>query len=325
MEMKKFLLPLLCVLILSCEKSQGIAPDPVIGISWRADTDSEFLTNVEATLSDLGVKYVFLGQVVDSLLQYSDGSLAADCTDGNDVLKQCYADIVKNSTYARSNAADIVKGVDAVIFTGGEDIAPTLYAVPAEWHGIEAEKDYNATRDVNDYLLMAYCLDKDIPLLGFCRGAQMLGVVSGAAVIQDIPTWFAQKSLTYNYEHRNEKATPQSYRDYAPHDVSMAADSKVATLWESTTVKNCPSWHHQALESVDGTSLSVGGTTTVSGIPMIESIERTDKTLALGLQYHPEAAYVKHLRGAENAGDFTSQEDVRRFFTNFTKQVYKAE
>ena len=240
------------------------------------------------------------------------------------MLKQSYADIVKSSTYAHSNAADIVKGVDAVFFTGGEDIAPTLYRVPVEWHGIEAEKDYNATRDVNDYLLMTYCLDKDIPLLGFCRGAQMLGVVSGAAVIQDIPIWFAQKNLTYNYEHRNEKATPESYRDYAPHDVSMTADSKVATLWESTTVKNCPSWHHQALESVDGTSLKVVGTTTVSGIPMIESIKRTDKTLAMGLQYHPEAAYAKHLKKAENAGNFTSQEDVRRFFTNFIKQVYMA-
>ena len=320
--MKKILLLILTVMILSCGDDRDSDNDPVIGISWRTDTDSEFLTNVEATLSDLGIKYVRLGQVVDSLLPYSDGSLTGDCIDGNDVLKQSYADIVKSSTYAHSNAADIVKGVDAVIFTGGEDIAPTLYRVPAEWHGIEAEKDYNATRDVNDYLLMTYCLDKDIPLLGFCRGAQMLGVVSGATVVQDIPTWFAGKNLTYNYEHRNEKATPQSYRDYAPHDVSLTADSKVAALWETTTVKNCPSWHHQALESVDGTSLKVVGTTTVSGIPMIESIERTDKTLAIGLQYHPEAAYVKHLRGAENAGDFTSQEDARRFFINFIKQVY---
>ena len=317
--MKKFFLLLLTVMMLSCETSQVNDSNYVIGISWRTDTDSEFLTNVEATLTDLGVKYVLLGQVVDSLLPYSDGSLAADCIDGNDVLKPSYADIVKSGTYTHSNAADIVKGVDAVIFTGGEDIAPTLYRTPVEWHGIEAEKDYNATRDVNDYLLMTYCLDKDIPLLGFCRGAQMLGVVSGATVIQDIPTWFAGKSLTYNYEHRNEKATPESYRDYAPHDVSMTAGSKVATLWESTTVKNCPSWHHQALESVDGTSLKVVGTTTVSGIPMTESIERTDKTLAIGLQYHPEAAYVKHLKRAENAGDFTSQEDVQRFFSNFIK------
>jgi putative glutamine amidotransferase len=40
---------------------------------------------------------------------------------------------------------------------------------------------------------MAYCLDNDIPVMGFCRGMQMLGVISGAEVIQDIPTYFEQQ------------------------------------------------------------------------------------------------------------------------------------
>ena len=62
-------------MIMSCEKSQESDDNHVIGISWRTDTDSEFLTNVEATFSDLGIRYVLLGQVVDSLLPYSDGSL----------------------------------------------------------------------------------------------------------------------------------------------------------------------------------------------------------------------------------------------------------
>ena len=324
--MKKFFLFALAAILLSCGNNNNThhEEEPLIGISWRTDTDSEFVTDVEATLSDLGINYVLLGQVVDSLLPYSDGRLSTDCMDENDVLEQAYADIVKGSTYTHSNAADVVKGVDAVIFTGGEDIAPTLYKSPAEWHGIEAEKDYNATRDVNDYLLMTYCLDHDLPLLGMCRGAQMLGVVSGATVIQDIPTWFAQKSLTYNYEHRNEKSSPDAYRDFAPHDVSLTAESKVAALWQSTVVTNCPSWHHQALESVEGTPLSVVGSTDVAGIPMIECVERSDKTLAIGLQFHPEAAYWKHLSGAANAGDYTSKEDIRRFFTNFTQQVSQA-
>ena len=51
---------------------------------------------------------------------------------------------------------------------------------------------------------MAYCLDHDIPIFGFCRGSQMLCVVSVATMIQDFPVWFASHNLDYNYEHRRE-------------------------------------------------------------------------------------------------------------------------
>lgn len=296
----------------------------VVGIAWRSDVSSEFLTNVQATLSDMGIKHVLLPEVVDSLLPYTNGIINDDCIDENDVLKQSYANIVKNQTYTRSNVSSAVKGVSAVIFTGGEDIAPTLYRTPEAWHGIEAEKDYNATRDVSDYLLMTYCLDKDIPFVGFCRGSQMLGVVSGATIIQDIPQWFQQQNLTYSYEHRNEKATPESYRDYAPHMVNFTEGSILATLWDTTVVEGCPSWHHQAIRSTEGTNLVVSGTTTVSGIRMVEGIERKDKKLAVGLQYHPEAAYVKHIKNADNANRFTSKDQAATFFRNFIAKAKAA-
>ncbi|MBQ1890499.1 MAG: gamma-glutamyl-gamma-aminobutyrate hydrolase family protein, partial [Selenomonas sp.] len=50
---------------------------------------------------------------------------------------------------------------------------------------------YSAERDVSDYLLMSYCLEKDVPVLAICRGMQMLSVVSGADIIQDIPTYMS--------------------------------------------------------------------------------------------------------------------------------------
>lgn len=72
----------------------------------------------------------------------------------------------------------------------------------------QEERDYNAERDISDYLTMAYCLDNDIPVMGFCRGMQMLSVVSGAEVIQDVPAYFAELGLEYNDEHNNRKASP---------------------------------------------------------------------------------------------------------------------
>ena len=71
----------------------------------------------------------------------------------------------------------------------------------------------------------AYCLDYDIPILGFFRGSQMLGVVSVATIIQDFPVWFASHNLDYNYEHRREISEGETYFDYTPHDVNIASYS----------------------------------------------------------------------------------------------------
>ena len=78
-----------------------------------------------------------------------------------------------------------MQGIDGVFFTGGEDVSPSLFAKP-QTEANEGE-EINATRDISDYTLMAYCLENDVPTLGACRGEQVLGIVSGAGFIQDIP------------------------------------------------------------------------------------------------------------------------------------------
>jgi putative glutamine amidotransferase len=147
-----------------------------IGIAWRADLDSEFYTNMVRAIEDAGAKPVLLSQSVSEDLSY-DGNkkLQSSCVDSNGILKVEYAAKIRANSYTHSNAKTVVGSLDTVIFTGGEDISPSLFATPEEWHGIEAEKDYNATRDVSDYLTMSYCVANDIKLMGFCRGMQMLG------------------------------------------------------------------------------------------------------------------------------------------------------
>ena len=262
-----------------------------------------------------------LEQVKAPYVQYDDKNVAAMCIDGEGIgfLSQEYGEKVKNFTYEGSNVAEIMQGVDAVIFTGGEDISPTLLATPQDWHHIVAEIDYNAARDISDFLTISYCLDNDIPLMGFCRGAQMLGVVSGATIIQDIPTWFAEQGLGYNYEHRREKAQGETYRDYVPHPVTLVEDSHLAAFYGTTTLANCPSWHHQAILSTEATPLRVTATTTVSGVEMVEGVERVDKTCAIAVQFHPEAAVVKHLGKAinNNAEQFMSYDEGMRIFRSF--------
>ncbi len=334
--MKKVLLMLAvaATLFTSCfNKKSTPAEEPVrIGIAWRADTESEFYTNVVCALREAGAEPVLLPQVRMEGWNYVDSILAPEYIDENDVLLQQYADMVK-AGYDNSNVSTSVEGVCAVVFTGGEDIAPTLLRNPEPWHGIEAEKDYNATRDVSDYLTMSYCLDHDIPVMGMCRGMQMLVVVSGGTIIQDLPTYFAQQGKSYNYEHRNQ-VEPGVYRDYAPHDVYVldttswlyktVESSNTNALTQShnhTIIHGAPSWHHQAAGSVEGTPLRVTGMLTTDGIDIIEAVQRTDKTFAVALQYHPEAAVVKRLDHDENAADFMTYDEAVAYFKTLVEQA----
>ena len=286
----------------------------MVGIAWRADTDSEFFTNICKAMEAAGGTWVMLDQVMSSDLAYDEAGHLTECVTDIGMLDEVGGKYVRLNTWHGSNAEDVIQNVSIVLFTGGEDISPNLFFQPEPWHGIEEEIDYNAERDVSDYLTMTYCLDHDIPVMGFCRGMQMLSVVSGGEVIQDIPTWFEEQGVEYSFEHRNQKATPESYRDYAPHAVNVQEGSLLHDIVGVDTLTGCPSWHHQAVKNVDNTRLEVTGTTDTDGIRMIEAVERTDKTFAVGLQFHPEAAIVKHLEGAENRSDFMDYETALSVF-----------
>ena len=73
---------------------------------------------------------------------------------------------------------------------------------------------------------------------------------------------------------------------------------------------------------MDNTRLKVTGTTEIDGIRMIQVIERTDKTFAVGLQFHPEAALVKHLEGAANRDDYMSYETALAIFEWIVQERY---
>ena len=307
----------------SCSKSSGIdkkeQADKVVGIAWREDSDKEGFTDVVCSFNSIGIKAVLLPQVVDYDITYNGNKVSSECIDANGILKQEWADLVKKNTYSNSNVASAVNNVIAVVFTGGEDIAPTLYRVPQAWHGPEKDKEFNATRDISDYLLMSYSIDKDIPLMGICRGCQLLGIVSGATMIQDIPSWFAAQDIKYDYIHRPEDTASED-SDYVPHDVTAVPGSRLAEFTGTTTINNVPSWHHQCLSTVDGNCLKVTGTTFTNGFDFIEAIERTDRSLAIGLQFHPEVSIVKHVNKSPNESNYMNYTKAQSIFRNFVNK-----
>ena len=301
---------------------QTVAQPPiVIGIAWRDDVTAGSYTSVVKTIEAAGGKSVLLPQVKSADLIYDENGRLTNGVTKNGVLTNAAGKLIRCNRYQKSNAADALAKVSAVVFSGGEDISPSLYYTPQPWREINAECNYNAERDVSDFLLMEYCLDHDIPILCICRGMQMLSVVSGAEMIQDIPAYFAEKGKEYNYQHRNQKAAPGSSRDYAPHDVSIVKDSLLYEIAGAETLSGCPSWHHQAVLNVKNTRLKVTGTHNTNGIKIIEAVERTDKTFALGLQFHPEAAVAKHLQNAENANSYMNYDIAISFFKYLIKKA----
>jgi len=307
---------LLALLFVQCNNKK--AEEPVrIGIAWRSVADSTSYGIVSRAIEEAGGVPVVLDQAKEYALEYEGYKLSDACLDENDVLIQEYADLVKNEPkngFNNCNAAEVVDGVDAVVFTGGQDIAPTLFRVPEPWHGLEEEKNFNATRDISEYLTMAYCLDQDIPLLGLCRGMQMLGVVSGASLIQDIPVYYAQKGIRYDFDHR-QPAVPGIRRDYKPHDVVVLThDSWMYKIAQTDTIHKVPSWHHQSVGPLDSTALRITASFLEEGIEIYEGIERTDQHFAVGVQFHPEVAVNKYLEGADNASDYMDYESALAYF-----------
>ena len=287
-----------------------------IGIAWRGDSTAITYTSTLQSVREAGAVPVPLPLLKSPLVEYEGDQLLEQYTDEHGVVLQEYADKVKTDPFAGQDITSLLASLDGLIFTGGSDISPTFYKTPEPWHGIEAEGNCDGRRDVSDYILMRWCLEQEptLPVLCICRGMQMLSVVSGAQMTQDLRTYFEAQGLSYADEHRMEPTVDHG-RDFAVHDVTVTNSSSLLRQIVGTeTVSRVPSWHHQAVKGTEGTPLKVTGHTLTDGVDMIESVERTDKACAFGIQYHPEASVGKYLDDDDNKGDYMDYDSALRLF-----------
>jgi putative glutamine amidotransferase len=163
---------------------------------------------------------------------------------------------------------ETLDSLDGIVFSGGSDLDPAQYGEEAhpETFGIHEE------RDRAELELMKAALERDMPVLGICRGIQVLNVARGGNLIQHLP------EIVGHEGHKHDP--PGAFSD---HDVEIEPETRLATiLGDRHPVK---SHHHQGLDAV-GEGLRVSAHAEDGSI---EGVEDPEHRFALGVLWHPEA------------------------------------
>jgi len=169
-------------------------------------------------------------------------------------------------------STDIAEKLDGLILTGGPDINPYLYKQSAR---IGLGK-LSLQRDSFEIALIGKMLAKDKPILGICRGAQLLNVFFGGTLYQDLKN----DQVATKLEHANRAIASKS--NYV-HRVNLRENSEIQIIYGSEEIW-VNSFHHQAVEKL-GVGLVSDG---YSEDGLIEAFHHIQYQFVLGVQWHPE-------------------------------------
>lgn len=179
----------------------------------------------------------------------------------------------------------IAANLDGLYLTGGNDIDPTAFG--EEPHPRLGE--INPIRDNFELTLIQEMLLQDKPILGVCKGAQMINIALGGDMYQDIYTQIDASLLQH---------TQNAPDEHGSHYVFIEENSLLKKITGKEQIK-VNSRHHQANRQAGGNIVHSG--TASDGV--IEASESTNHTFVLGLQWHPENMVVKGDENAKNIFD----------------------
>jgi len=173
------------------------------------------------------------------------------------------------------DAPDVVEGLDGLLLSGGGDVDPTFYGgLPTpEVRAVEPE------RDAWELALVRCASTTGLPVLGTCRGAQVLNVGMGGTLVAHLP------DVTTSEHCQRDRWSE------VVHDVSVQQASGLRAI-VGLDVIGVNSLHHQAVDQV-GTGLRAVGW---SDDGVIEAVEGLGTTPMLGVQWHPELL-LPHIEG----------------------------
>jgi putative glutamine amidotransferase len=172
-------------------------------------------------------------------------------------------------------AEETLAGLDGLLLSGGGDLDPALWDEAP--HPACAEPD--AARDAFELALARTALARDLPLLGICRGVQVLAVATGGDLWQDIPS-----QRGGDIAHRQMQPRPEPSHDVTLLDGSLLAQILSPDETGAHRALRVNSFHHQAPRN-PGTLFAIAAT---SPDGLIEGLCATGARFALGVQWHPE-------------------------------------
>jgi putative glutamine amidotransferase len=174
-----------------------------------------------------------------------------------------------------SFAARALDGVDGLLLSGGEDIHPAWYGAEPSPHLYPPSRE----RDLFELAVFAAARQRELPILGICRGIQLVNVALGGTLIQDLPS---ERPGSVSHD-------PGSARDARTHAVRLQEGSRAAQALGAAEL-TVNSFHHQAVDRLANGLVATGW----SEDGLIEAAESpADSPWLLAVQWHPEEMHAE--------------------------------
>lgn len=221
----------------------GVTAKPVVGLT-------AYLERVQAGIWDIAAGYL--------PADYFEGVVRAGGV----------AVLLPPQPVDSEGAGRLLDSLDALVITGGYDLDPARYGQPPH----PATDRPRADRDDWEFALLRGALDRGLPVLGICRGAQVLNVAFGGTLHQHLPDVLGHSG------HRAGNGV------FTRLPVRTVAGTRLAALLGESV--DAPCYHHQAIDKVgDGLVVSA-----MDADGVIEALELPGESFVLAVQWHPEQA-----------------------------------